>query len=65
MGVLQRVTETTNTVKLSDRMWARLLASTNQPSFLKGMHEKEKEKEKEKVDKGSIDIIDSMKITSI
>jgi hypothetical protein len=32
--VLQRVTETQNTVKLTDRMWARLLASTNQPSFL-------------------------------
>ncbi|KAH7557339.1 hypothetical protein JRO89_XS11G0124100 [Xanthoceras sorbifolium] len=31
---LQRVTEATNTVKLTDRMWARLLASTNQPSFL-------------------------------
>ncbi|XP_010546134.1 PREDICTED: ATP-dependent 6-phosphofructokinase 4, chloroplastic isoform X2 [Tarenaya hassleriana] len=29
------VTETTNKVKLTDRMWARLLASTNQPSFLK------------------------------
>lgn len=32
--VLQRVTETQNTVNLTDRMWARLLASTNQPSFL-------------------------------
>jgi hypothetical protein len=31
---LQHVTETQNTVKLTDRMWARLLASTNQPSFL-------------------------------
>ncbi|XP_024037621.1 ATP-dependent 6-phosphofructokinase 4, chloroplastic isoform X3 [Citrus clementina] len=29
-----RVTETQKTVKLTDRMWARLLASTNQPSFL-------------------------------
>nr|GEW99773.1 ATP-dependent 6-phosphofructokinase 4, chloroplastic [Tanacetum cinerariifolium] len=28
------VTKTTNVVKLTDRMWARLLASTNQPSFL-------------------------------
>ncbi|XP_004309023.1 PREDICTED: ATP-dependent 6-phosphofructokinase 4, chloroplastic [Fragaria vesca subsp. vesca] len=28
------VTETQNTVNLTDRMWARLLASTNQPSFL-------------------------------
>ncbi|KAK1577114.1 hypothetical protein Q3G72_019085 [Acer saccharum] len=31
---IARVTEATNTVKLTDRMWARLLASTNQPSFL-------------------------------
>ncbi|XP_076905519.1 ATP-dependent 6-phosphofructokinase 4, chloroplastic-like [Bidens hawaiensis] len=29
-----RVTEATNIVKLTDRMWARLLASTNQPIFL-------------------------------
>nr|KAJ0206507.1 hypothetical protein LSAT_V11C500288960 [Lactuca sativa] len=27
-----RVTEATNVVKLTDRMWARLLASTNQPT---------------------------------
>ncbi|CAN8251988.1 unnamed protein product [Cochlearia groenlandica] len=33
---ISRVTEVTNTVKLTDRMWARLLASTNQPSFLTG-----------------------------
>ncbi|PPR91782.1 hypothetical protein GOBAR_AA28913 [Gossypium barbadense] len=32
--VFNNVTETQNTVKLTDRMWARLLASTNQPSFL-------------------------------
>nr|AIE47272.1 phosphofructokinase [Hevea brasiliensis] len=31
---IARVTEAQNTVKLTDRMWARLLASTNQPSFL-------------------------------
>ncbi|EEF51612.1 ATP-dependent 6-phosphofructokinase 4, chloroplastic [Ricinus communis] len=31
---IARVTEATNTVKVTDRMWARLLASTNQPSFL-------------------------------
>ncbi|KAH9678661.1 ATP-dependent 6-phosphofructokinase 4 [Citrus sinensis] len=31
---IARVTETQKTVKLTDRMWARLLASTNQPSFL-------------------------------
>uniref|UniRef100_A0A803RAC8 Uncharacterized protein n=1 Tax=Cannabis sativa TaxID=3483 RepID=A0A803RAC8_CANSA len=28
------VTETQNIVKLTDRMWVRLLASTNQPSFV-------------------------------
>jgi 6-phosphofructokinase 1 len=32
--ILQRVTEAQNTVKVTGRMWARLLASTNQPSFL-------------------------------
>ncbi|KAL4574911.1 hypothetical protein LXL04_021751 [Taraxacum kok-saghyz] len=31
---IQRVTEATNVVELTDRMWARLLASTNQPTFL-------------------------------
>ncbi|WCJ36427.1 ATP-dependent 6-phosphofructokinase 6 [Euphorbia peplus] len=31
---IARVTEATNTLKLTDRMWARLLASTNQPTFL-------------------------------
>ncbi|KAM6582054.1 hypothetical protein CsatB_009056 [Cannabis sativa] len=31
---ISRVTETQNIVKLTDRMWARLLASTNQPSFV-------------------------------
>ncbi|KAG6782974.1 hypothetical protein POTOM_012401 [Populus tomentosa] len=31
---IARVTEAPNTVKVTDRMWARLLASTNQPSFL-------------------------------
>ncbi|XP_068647176.1 ATP-dependent 6-phosphofructokinase 6-like [Aristolochia californica] len=29
-----RITETQNKVVITDRMWARLLASTNQPSFL-------------------------------
>lgn len=31
---VQRVTEKQNKVVITDRMWARLLASTNQPSFL-------------------------------
>uniref|UniRef100_A0A0D6R203 ATP-dependent 6-phosphofructokinase n=1 Tax=Araucaria cunninghamii TaxID=56994 RepID=A0A0D6R203_ARACU len=31
---ISRVTETRHEVKITDRMWARLLSSTNQPSFL-------------------------------
>lgn len=31
---IQRITEKQNKVVITDRMWARLLASTNQPSFL-------------------------------
>lgn len=31
---MQRVTETQNMVVITDRMWARLLSSTNQPSFM-------------------------------
>ena len=32
--MLQRITEKQNHVVITDRMWARLLSSTNQPSFL-------------------------------
>lgn len=32
---LQRITEKQNMVVITDRMWARLLSSTNQPSFLR------------------------------
>lgn len=32
--MLQRITEAQNKVVITDRMWARLLSSTNQPSFL-------------------------------
>lgn len=49
--ILQRVTETQNTVKLTDRMWARLLASTNQPSFLNSNE--------------VIEVVNDMRITSI
>ena len=56
---LQRVTETTNTVKLTDRMWARLLASTNQPSFLQ-----KNEAMQEKLDGKTSDVINNMEITS-
>lgn len=30
----QKITEKMNKVVITDRMWARLLSSTNQPSFL-------------------------------
>lgn len=33
-GDSQRITERQNKVVITDRMWARLLSSTNQPSFL-------------------------------
>ena len=44
---MQRITERQNHVVITDRMWARLLSSTNQPSFLdvKGDHEEKKEEE--------------------
>lgn len=32
---LQRIIEKQNRVVITDRMWARALSSTNQPSFLK------------------------------
>ncbi|XP_014516082.1 ATP-dependent 6-phosphofructokinase 3 isoform X1 [Vigna radiata var. radiata] len=42
-----RITERQNHVVITDRMWARLLSSTNQPSFLdvKGDHEEKEEEE--------------------
>jgi 6-phosphofructokinase 1 len=52
---IARVTETQNIVKLTDRMWARLLASTNQPSFLNS-----DEVIPEKVDQETIEVINSM-----
>lgn len=57
---ISRVTETQNTVKLTDRSWARLLASTNQPSFIQY-----NDIMQEKVDQGTIDGINNMRITSI
>ena len=41
---MQRITEQQNKVCITDRMWARLLASTNQPSFL-GMNDVARAKE--------------------
>ncbi|KAL6144608.1 hypothetical protein ACLB2K_055299 [Fragaria x ananassa] len=40
-----RVTERQNKVVITDRMWARLLSSTNQPSFLDLKEETEKKEE--------------------
>lgn len=34
MICLQRIIEKQNKVVITDRMWARVLSSTNQPSFL-------------------------------
>ena len=56
----QRVTESTNVVKITDRMWARLLASTNQPSFFNHTEET-----LEMVDKETLDMIDNMRINSL
>ncbi|CAM8971101.1 unnamed protein product [Rhodiola kirilowii] len=55
---ISHVTETTNTVKLTDRMWARLLASTNQPSFMTGDGD---EVIREDVDNGTFGAIDYTK----
>ncbi|CAH8353983.1 unnamed protein product [Eruca vesicaria subsp. sativa] len=57
---ISRVTEVTNTVKLTDRMWARLLASTNQPSFFTGEGVLQNVMDMETQEK-----IDNMKISSI
>ncbi|KAI0491904.1 hypothetical protein KFK09_026166 [Dendrobium nobile] len=42
-----RITETQNKVVITDRMWARLLSSTNQPSFLSQNAIEEAKKEEE------------------
>lgn len=55
---ISRVTKTPNTVKVTDRMWARLLASTNQPSFLT-------QDMQGTVDKETMDLIDNMRINSL
>ncbi|XP_073019796.1 ATP-dependent 6-phosphofructokinase 4, chloroplastic [Primulina eburnea] len=56
---ISRVTEAQNTVKLTDRMWARLLTSTNQPNFLGNP-----EVLLDGVNKQVIDDINNLKITS-
>jgi len=42
---VQRITEARNHVVITDRMWARLLSSTNQPSFLQAKEIAEARKE--------------------
>ncbi|URE18966.1 6-phosphofructokinase [Musa troglodytarum] len=42
-----RITETCKKVVITDRMWARLLSSTNQPSFLSHEHIEDAKKEEE------------------
>lgn len=42
---MQKITESQNKVSITDRMWARLLSSTNQPSFLNTSHVEEEEHE--------------------
>lgn len=44
---MQRITERQNNVVITDRMWARLLSSTNQPSFLSAKEVDEFKKELE------------------
>lgn len=43
--LIQRITERQNKVVITDRMWARLLASTNQPSFMGAKDVADAEKE--------------------
>lgn len=45
MVVPQRIIEKQNKVVITDRMWARLLSSTNQPSFLRDKEVTEDKKE--------------------
>lgn len=46
---IQHITERQNKVVITDRMWARLLSSTNQPSFLNPKDVDEVLKEEEPV----------------
>lgn len=43
---LQRIIERQNKVVITDRMWARLLSSTNQPSFLHPEHVSDEQNDK-------------------
>ncbi|XP_004496088.1 ATP-dependent 6-phosphofructokinase 4, chloroplastic isoform X2 [Cicer arietinum] len=54
---IARVTERPNTVELTGRMWARLLESTNQPSFVAS--------DQQRVDKMIIEDTNTKNITSI
>ncbi|CAK9858490.1 unnamed protein product [Sphagnum jensenii] len=55
---ISRVTATQRQVNIADRMWARLLSSTNQPDFLrykKAMQELPRKEEEEEADVGLLD----------
>ncbi|KAH1241131.1 ATP-dependent 6-phosphofructokinase 3 [Glycine max] len=43
----QRITERQNHIVITNRMWARLLSSTNQPSFLDAKGDNEEKEEEE------------------
>uniref|UniRef100_A0A0E0A550 ATP-dependent 6-phosphofructokinase n=1 Tax=Oryza glumipatula TaxID=40148 RepID=A0A0E0A550_9ORYZ len=47
----QRITEKQNKVSITDRMWARLLSSTNQPSFLSKKDVEDAKMEEERASK--------------
>uniref|UniRef100_A0A0E0L7Y1 Phosphofructokinase domain-containing protein n=1 Tax=Oryza punctata TaxID=4537 RepID=A0A0E0L7Y1_ORYPU len=47
----QRITEKQNKVSITDRMWARLLSSTNQPSFLSKKDVEDAKMEEERTSK--------------
>lgn len=44
---MQRITERQNHIVITNRMWARLLSSTNQPSFLDAKGDNEEKEEEE------------------
>ncbi|CAL9083396.1 unnamed protein product [Musa textilis] len=57
----ERVTEKRNKVVITDRMWARLLSSTNQPSFLssKDVEEANKTEEQPKQTSGEVKCLEN------
>ena len=54
---MQRITEKTHEVVITDRMWARLLSSTNQPTFWGTKDVIEDRREQDMLDDGSDDLL--------